>query len=177
MDISYYAIEHSEMAAYGEGYVLFKIILLALSIFIIFFFTFTLFISALHLLVKLKKIKYVSDTILGVALVLSFIITSFTGYTIINDTHKTTYLVIYYENPEQEIKIQKSALISDMCSKIETGQLTSRNPMTLPPLMRRKAIKITKADETLIHEAETKFRDKVKKADEEKYKDRLEIID
>lgn len=104
MDISYYTIEHSEMATYGEGYVLSEIILLALLTFIIFFFTFTLFMSALRLLVKLKKIKYVSDAILGVALVLSFIITSFTGYTIINDTHKATYLVIYYKNPDIEIE-------------------------------------------------------------------------
>ena len=177
MNISYYTIEHTKIAIYGDGYVLSEIILMLLSTIVIFFFTFALFILALRSLVKLKKIKYISDTMLIIALILSFATTGFIIYTSIKDIHKNPYLVIYYENPTQKTKIQKSVLITDMCSEIENGQLTSRNPMTMPLTLRRKTIKITKTDEELIHKAEIKFHEKVKKEQEEKYADRLEIID
>ena len=112
-----------------------------------------------------------------IALILSFTITGFTIYSSIKNIGKDPYLVIYYENPTQKTKIQKSVLITDMRSKIENGQLTSRNPMTMPLTLRRKAIKITKAEEEKIHKAEKYYRDKVEEERKEKYADRLEIID
>ena len=177
MNISYYTIEHTKIAVYGDGYVLSEIILMLLSTIVIFFFTFALFILALQSLVKLKKIKYVSDTMLIIALILSFATTGFIIYTSIKDIHKDPYLVIYYENPTQKTKLQKSVLITDMCSKIENGQLTNRNPMTIPLTLKRKTIKITKTDEELIHKAEKQYHDKVEEERKEKYADRLEIID
>lgn len=121
--------------------------------------------------------QYISDTMLIIALILSFTITGFTIYSSIKNIGKDPYLVIYYENPTQKTKIQKSVLITDMRSKIENGQLTSRNPMTMPLTLRRKAIKITKAEEEKIHKAEKYYRDKVEEERKEKYADRLEIID
>lgn len=70
MNISYYTIEHTKIAVYGDGYVLSEIILMLLSTIVIFFFTFALFILVLRSLVKLEKIKYVSDTMLIIALIL-----------------------------------------------------------------------------------------------------------
>ena len=177
MNISYYTIEHTKIAVYGNGYVLSEIILMLLSTIVIFFFTFALFILALRSPVKLKKIKYISDAMLIITIILSFTTTGFIIYTSIKDIHKDPYLVIYYENPTQKTKIQKSVLIADMCSKIENGQLTSRNPMTIPLTLRRKTIKITKTDEELIHKAEKQYHDKVEEEHKEKYADRLEIID
>ena len=95
------------MAVYGDGYVLSEIILMLLSTIVIFFFTFALFILVLRSLVKLKKIKYVSDTMLITALILSFTITGFTIYSSIKNTGKDPYLVIYYENPTQKNKNTK----------------------------------------------------------------------
>ena len=177
MNISYYTIEHTKIAVYGGGYVISEIILMLLSTIVIFFFTFALFILALRSLVKLKKIKYISDNMLIIALILSFTITGFTIYSSIKNTGKDPYLVIYYENPTQKTKIQKSVLITDMCFKIENRQLTSRNPMTIPLTLRRKTIKITKTDEELIHKAEKYYHDKTEEERKEKYADRLEIID
>lgn len=176
MNIQYYKIEHTEMAIHGDIAVLLEAVSMVLGIIITFFLLFILINGIIYLLTKFLKIECENNTMMLIAFILSLAITNFMFNSSIKNISKDPYLVIYYENPTQKTKIQKSVLITDMCSKIENGQLTSHNPMTMPLTLRRKTIKITKTDEELIHKAEIKFHEKVKKEQEEKYTDRLEII-
>lgn len=176
MDILFYNIEHSETAIYGDMPVLLAPFLIVLSSIIIALLMFILFIVVLHLLVKWQKIKYISDTMLGIAFILSIIMTGFIIYTSTStkNADENSYLIIWYENPMQKIEIQKSVLIDDMCLKIENGELGERiSTLPLPPSIHRKSIQITKDEEKKIYKAEEYFQNKIK----EKYKDRLEIID
>ena len=165
------------MAIHGDIAVLLEAVSMVLGIIITFFLLFILINRIIYLLTKFLKIECENNTMMLITFILSLAITNFMFDSSIKNVNKHPYLVIWYENPTQKTKIQKSVLITDMCSKIENGQLTNRNPMTMPLTLRRKAIKITKTDEELIHKAEIKFHDKIKKEQEEKYADRLEIID
>lgn len=165
------------MAIHGDIAVLLEAVSMVLGIIITFFLLFILINGIIYLLTKFLKIECENNTMILIAFILSLAITNFMFDSSIKNIGKDPYLVIYYENPTQKTKIQKSVLITDMCSKIENEQLTSRNPMTMPLTLRRKAIKITKTDEELIHKAEKQYHDKVEEEYKEKYDDRLEIID
>lgn len=176
MDILFYNIEHPETAIYEDMPILLAPFLIVLSSIIIALLMFILFIAVLHLLVKWQKIKYISDTMLGIAFILSIIMTGFIIYTSTStkNADENSYLIIWYENPMQKIEIQKSVLIDDMCLKIENEELGERTlTLPLPPSIHRKSIQITKDEEKKIYKAEEYFQNKIK----EKYKDRLEIID
>lgn len=96
MDILFYNIEHSETAIYEDVPVLLAPFLIVLSSIIIALLMFILFIAVLHLLVKWQKIKYISDTMLGIAFILSIIMTGFIIYTSTStkNADENSYLII-----------------------------------------------------------------------------------
>ena len=157
MNIQYYKIEHTKMTIHGDIAVLLEAVSIVLGIIITFFLLFILINGIIYLLTKFLKIECENNRMMLIAFILNLAITNFMFDSSIKNIGKDPYLVIYYENPTQKTKMQKSALITDMCSKIENGQLTSRNPMTMPLTLKRKAIKITKTDEELIHKWLTLF--------------------
>lgn len=177
MNIEYYIVEHTEAATYGDIFVVLEVIFTIMAVVVIFFLLFMILYGIISLLTKSLKIKCEDNTMMMIALILSLTITSFMTYSSVKNTSEKSYLIIWYENPAQKIKIQKSALIDDMCLKIKTGQLKAINPMLVPFNLNRKTIKITKTDEELIHKAEKQYHDKVEEERKEKYADRLEIID
>lgn len=177
MNIQYYKIEHTEMAIHGDIAVLLEAVSMVLGIIITFFLLFILINGIIYLLTKFLKIKCENNTMMLIALILNLAITNFMFDSSIKNVNKHPYLVIWYENPTQKIEIQKSALIDNLCFKIENGQLNASNPLSMRLNLYRKAIKITKDEEEKIHKAEKYYRDKVKEERKEKYTDRLEIID
>ena len=177
MNIECYIVEHTEAATCGDIFVVLEVIFTIMSVVVIFFLLFMLLDGIMYLLTKSLKIKCEDNTIMMTALILSLTITGFMTYSSVKNTSKPTYLIIWYENPKEKVEIQKSLLINDMCLKIETGQLSAQNPLTVPLNLYRKAIPITKDEEKQILEAEKYYRDKVEEERKEKYADRLEIID
>lgn len=177
MNIPCYTIEHGEAAIHGDIFFLLGWIFTILSPIIIFFLLLVIFITVISLLTGLLKIRCEDDTIAMLALILSLAITGFITYSSIKNKDKEPYLIIWYENPTQKVKIQKPTLIDDTCLKIENGQLSASNPLSVPFGLYRKAIKITKNEEEKIRKAEEQYRDKIEEERKEKYADKLEIID
>lgn len=165
------------MAIHGDTAVLLEAVSMVLGIIITFFLLFILINGIIYLLTKFLKIECENNTMMLIAFILSLAITNFMFDSSIKNVNKHPYLVIWYENPTQKIEIQKSALIDNLCFKIENEQLSAQNPLAVPLNLYRKAIPITKDEEKQILEVEKYYHDKIEEERKEKYANRLEIID
>lgn len=177
MDIIKYAIEHSEMAEYGELSIILGMFFIGLEILIAILITPIIFVGILRIVENIFKVKIITDTVIVITISLSTIMIGYGSKTAINKAYEPTYLVIWYENPKEKVEIQKSILINDICQKIKNGELLDHSPIPMPPNLYRKAIPITKDEEKQILEAEKQYEKERQKKIEEEHSDKLVIID
>ena len=177
MDIIKYAIEHSEMAKHDEMFIVLEMIFIGLEIIIAILVTPMIFVGILCIIENIFKTKITTPAVIAITICLSAGMIVYGGKAMIDEIYKPTYLIVWYENPKEKVEIQKSILISNICQRINDGELLDSSPIPLPPKIYRKAIPITKDEERQILEAREKYKKEYQNKIEEEHSDKLVIVE